>query len=64
MSYARYLEKAALALWRVLSAVGSLGRARVWGYGANRERVELFFWARKAFLAGFLLALLLTYVAR
>jgi len=41
-SYARYPGKAALAPWRrVLSAVSSLGRARVEGYEASRERVEL-----------------------
>lgn len=65
VNYARYLEKTASALWgRVLSAVSSLGRARVEGYEVSREKVELLFWVHKAFLAGFLAAITLMSVLK
>jgi hypothetical protein len=59
VSYVGYLERATSSLWSMfLSAVVNLGRAHRGSYEVSRERVELLFWVHKAFLVGFLLALI------
>jgi hypothetical protein len=60
VSYANRLERATSSLWsRLLGAVVSLGRSFRGSYEVDKEKVELLFWVHKAFLAGFILALIL-----
>jgi hypothetical protein len=60
VGYASLFESATSSLWsRLLGAVVSLGRSSRGSYEVDKEKVELLFWVHKAFLAGFILALIL-----
>jgi len=60
VGYASLFESATSSLWsRLLGAVVSLGRSFRGSYEVDKEKVELLFWVHKAFLAGFILALIL-----
>jgi hypothetical protein len=60
VGYASLFESATSSLWsRLLGAVVSLGRSFRGSYEVDKEKVELLFWVHKAFLAGFIPALIL-----